>query len=82
MPAVSVFLADDSAIVREGVRAMLRRDTDVEVVGVAQDRNDLGQQLLAGVMAVLPAITIGAIGSVVAAIGLSALTPLGLARRL
>src|SRR5262245_57356654 len=41
MAAISVFLADDSVIIREGVRAMLRRDTDVEVVGVAQDYDSL-----------------------------------------
>ncbi len=41
-----------------------------------------GQQLLAGMMAVAPAIAAGAVGSVLAAIGLSSLTPRGLARRL
>ena len=41
MRAITVFLADDSAIVREGVRAMLRRDADVEVVGVAEDYDGL-----------------------------------------
>jgi adenylate cyclase len=39
--AISVFLADDSVIIREGVRAMLARDTDVEVVGVADDYDTL-----------------------------------------
>jgi adenylate cyclase len=38
---ITVFLADDSVIVREGVRAMLRRDPDIEVVGVAEDRDGL-----------------------------------------
>jgi adenylate cyclase len=39
--AITVFLADDSVIIREGVRAMLRRDPDIEVVGVAEDRDGL-----------------------------------------
>jgi len=39
--AITVFLADDSVIIREGVRAMLRRDPDVEVVGVAEDYDGL-----------------------------------------
>jgi class 3 adenylate cyclase/ActR/RegA family two-component response regulator len=39
--AISVFLADDSIIIREGVRAMLARDPDVEVVGVAEDYESL-----------------------------------------
>ena len=37
MGAITVFLADDSAIIRAGVSAMLQRDPDVEVVGVAED---------------------------------------------
>ncbi len=41
MRAITVFLADDSAIIREGVQAMLRRDVDVEVVGVAEDYDGL-----------------------------------------
>jgi class 3 adenylate cyclase/DNA-binding NarL/FixJ family response regulator len=39
--AITVFLADDSVIIREGVRAMLARDTGVEVVGVAEDYDTL-----------------------------------------
>jgi adenylate cyclase len=39
--AITVFLADDSVIIREGVRAMLERDVDVEVVGVAEDYDGL-----------------------------------------
>ena len=38
---ITVFLADDSAIIREGVSAMLARDPDVEVVGVAEDYDSL-----------------------------------------
>jgi class 3 adenylate cyclase len=38
---ISVFLADDNAIVREGVRAMLALEPDLEVVGVARDYDEL-----------------------------------------
>ena len=41
MRAITVFLADDSAIIREGVKAMLARDPDVEVIGVAEDYDTL-----------------------------------------
>ncbi|MGI9031223.1 MAG: response regulator, partial [Ilumatobacteraceae bacterium] len=41
MGAITVFLADDSVIIREGVRAMLKRDKDLEVVGVAEDYDSL-----------------------------------------
>jgi len=39
MPAqkISVFLADDNLIVREGVRALIGTAADMEVVGVASD---------------------------------------------
>ena len=39
--SISVFLADDNIIVREGVRAMLARHTDLEIVGVADDYDTL-----------------------------------------
>jgi DNA-binding NarL/FixJ family response regulator len=39
--AISVLLADDNAIVREGVRAMLAAEPDVDIVGVAYDRDSL-----------------------------------------
>jgi adenylate cyclase len=39
--AISVLLADDSVIIREGVRAMLTADAEVEVVGVADDYDSL-----------------------------------------
>src|SRR6202167_2728003 len=35
--AIGVFLADDNLIVREGVRALIERDPDLRVVGVAAD---------------------------------------------
>jgi adenylate cyclase len=38
---ITVVLADDNLIVREGVRALLARDPDVEVVGVAGDYDEL-----------------------------------------
>ncbi len=34
---ITVFLADDNLIVREGVRALINRREDLEVVGVAED---------------------------------------------
>jgi adenylate cyclase len=34
---ITVFLADDNLIVREGVRALIERYADLEVVGVAED---------------------------------------------
>jgi len=41
MAVITVFVADDSVIVREGVRAMLSRESDLEVVGVAEDYDGL-----------------------------------------
>ncbi|HEX4214402.1 MAG TPA: adenylate/guanylate cyclase domain-containing protein [Candidatus Dormibacteraeota bacterium] len=43
MPAsrISVFLADDNLIVREGVRALLTLADDIDVVGVAGDYDEL-----------------------------------------
>ena len=38
---ITVFLADDNLIVREGVRALLRLEADLEVVGVAADYDEL-----------------------------------------
>jgi serine/threonine-protein kinase len=38
---ISVLLSDDSTIVREGVRALLAREPDIEVVGVAADYDEL-----------------------------------------
>jgi len=39
--SITVFLADDNIIVREGVRAMLSRHPDIEIVGVADDYDSL-----------------------------------------
>ena len=41
MARISVLLADDSVIVREGLRAMLAMTDDVDVVGVAGDYDEL-----------------------------------------
>ena len=38
---ITVFLADDNLIVREGVRALLGMADDIEVVGVAGDYDGL-----------------------------------------
>ncbi|MDT4926172.1 MAG: adenylate cyclase [Pseudonocardiales bacterium] len=47
MQAITVLLADDNLIVREGVRALLRRDPSIEVVGVAGDYDELIEQAIA-----------------------------------
>ena len=38
---ITVFLADDSILIREGVRAMISRERDLEIVGVAEDYDGL-----------------------------------------
>ena len=38
---ISVLLSDDSTIVREGVQALLAREPDIDVVGVAADYDEL-----------------------------------------
>jgi adenylate cyclase len=45
--AITVLLADDNLIVREGVRALLQRDPTVEVIGVAGDYDELISQAVA-----------------------------------
>ncbi len=52
--SISVFLADDSVLIREGVRAMLRRASDLEVVGVAEDYDGL----VAGAEAAAPHVIV------------------------
>lgn len=39
--AISVFLADDNLLVREGVKALMELSRDIEVVGVAEDYDGL-----------------------------------------
>jgi adenylate cyclase len=51
---ITVFLADDNVIVREGVRTLLARQPDLEVVGVAEDYDTL----VAGVMATEPQVLV------------------------
>jgi len=51
---ITVFLADDNLLVREGVRALLSLDPDLEVVGVAADYDSL----LAGAVAVAPQVLV------------------------
>lgn len=52
--AISVFLADDNLIVREGVRALLGLEADIEVVGVADDFDSL----VAGAEAANPQVVV------------------------
>jgi adenylate cyclase len=40
---ITVFLADDNLIVREGVRALIERHEDLQVVGVAADYDEVVQ---------------------------------------
>jgi adenylate cyclase len=40
-PAITVFLADDNLLVREGVRALLTLEPDLEVIGTAADYDEL-----------------------------------------
>ncbi len=41
MGAITVFIADDSVFIREGVKAMLSRQPDLEIVGEAEDHDGL-----------------------------------------
>ena len=54
MQAITVFVADDSVIIREGVRAMLAREADLDVVGVAEDYDSL----VAGAEAAAPHVIV------------------------
>lgn len=51
---ISVFLADDNLIIREGVRALLDLEDDFEIVGVAADY----EELVAGAEAVNPQVVV------------------------
>ena len=51
---ITVFLADDNVLVREGVRAMLQRHREIEVVGVAADYDEL----IAGADATAPQVLV------------------------
>ncbi len=52
--AITVFLADDNVIVREGVRALLALEEDLEIVGVAGDYDEL----VAGAVAAAPQVLV------------------------
>jgi len=51
---ITVFLADDNLIVREGVRALLSIESDLDVVGVAADYDEL----VDGAAEALPAVVV------------------------
>src|SRR5438105_470833 len=51
---ITVFLADDNVIVREGVRALLSMESDLEIVGVAGDYDEL----LSGATAAEPQVLV------------------------
>src|ERR1700738_510998 len=51
---ISVFLADDNLIVREGVRALLGMADDIEVIGVPGDY----EELVAGAGAANPMVVV------------------------
>lgn len=52
--AITVFLADDNVIVREGVKALLALEPDVDVVGTASDYDEL----VAGATATRPQVVV------------------------
>ena len=52
--AITVFLADDNLIVREGVRALIERHDDLEVVGVGADYDET----VAGAIAAEPQVLV------------------------
>ena len=54
MAAITVFIADDSVFIREGVRAMLSRQHDLEIVGEAEDYDGL----IAGADATSPNVVV------------------------
>ncbi len=54
MDSISVFLADDNLLVREGVRALVNREPDLEVVGVAADYDEL----VSGAVAAEPQVVV------------------------
>jgi adenylate cyclase len=52
--AITVFLADDNVIVREGVKALLALEADIDVVGTAADLDEL----VAGAVAARPQVVV------------------------
>ncbi|MEO6468692.1 MAG: adenylate/guanylate cyclase domain-containing protein [Acidimicrobiia bacterium] len=51
---ITVFLADDNVLVREGVRALLNMEPDLEIVGVAGDYDEL----ISGATAAAPQVLV------------------------
>src|SRR4029079_18186960 len=54
MGAITVFVADDSVFIREGVKAMLSRQHDLEIIGEAEDHDGL----VAGAEAAAPNVVV------------------------
>jgi class 3 adenylate cyclase/DNA-binding NarL/FixJ family response regulator len=54
VPAITVFLADDNLLVREGVRALIDRQSDLRIVGVASDYDET----VAGATAAAPNVLV------------------------
>lgn len=54
MAPITVFLADDSVLIREGVSAMLARQRDLEIIGMADDHDGL----VAGAEAMAPNVVV------------------------
>src|SRR6185503_20236844 len=54
MGAITVFVADDSVFIREGVKAMLSRQHDLEIIGEAEDHDGL----VAGAAAAAPNVVV------------------------
>ena len=52
--AITVFLADDNLLVREGVRALIDRQSDLQIVGVASDYDET----VAGATATAPNVLV------------------------
>jgi class 3 adenylate cyclase/ActR/RegA family two-component response regulator len=52
--AITVFLADDNVLVREGVRALIDRQSDLQIVGVASDYDET----VAGATATAPHVLV------------------------
>ena len=52
--AITVFLADDNVLVREGVRALIDRQSDLQIVGVAADYDET----VAGATATAPHVLV------------------------
>ncbi|HEX4646463.1 MAG TPA: response regulator, partial [Verrucomicrobiae bacterium] len=54
MPKISVLLVDDHTVVRQGLRALLAAEEDIEIVGEA----DTGRQAVQMVKKLLPDVVV------------------------